>query len=150
MHEQISRTFCFFFFFLFFFLPLFRLSLLFFFSPFLKYSPILSHISNNLSYLSIQSIQLMYIHIYKQGEVYIWGSNSHGQLGLGHNRHRNKPTKIKMLSTMQIVSIALGSLHSTCISDAGVAFSWGFGDIGGLGHGKYSVDSNGVSEWVSF
>lgn len=29
-----------------------------------------------------------------RNEIYVWGNNDYGQLGLGDNEHRNRPTKI--------------------------------------------------------
>ncbi|KAF6137614.1 hypothetical protein GIB67_036197 [Kingdonia uniflora] len=96
------------------------------------------------------------------GELYMWGSNKNGQLGLGksinkpdtfHNLMRGSraslsgtgaakivpiPTKIDFLSGIRIKMVALGSEHSIAITDEGGALSWGAGGSGRLGHGHQS------------
>ncbi|XP_061354679.1 ultraviolet-B receptor UVR8 isoform X1 [Gastrolobium bilobum] len=74
------------------------------------------------------------------GELYMWGKNSSGQLGLG-KRAPNMvplPTKVEYLDGITIKMAALGSEHSVAISDGGEAFSWGMGMSGRLGHGHES------------
>ncbi|CAL5204404.1 unnamed protein product [Lathyrus oleraceus] len=74
------------------------------------------------------------------GELYMWGKNTNGQLGLG-KRAPNivpLPTKVEYLDGITIKMAALGSEHSMAISDGGEAFSWGMGVSGRLGHGHES------------
>ncbi|RDX76602.1 Ultraviolet-B receptor UVR8, partial [Mucuna pruriens] len=74
------------------------------------------------------------------GELYMWGKNTSGQLGLG-KRAPNivpLPTKVEYLDGINIKMAALGSEHSVAISDGGEAFSWGMGVSGRLGHGHES------------
>lgn len=74
------------------------------------------------------------------GELYMWGKNTSGQLGLG-KRAPNivpLPTKVEYLKGINIKMAALGSDHSLAISDGGEAFSWGVGVSGRLGHGHES------------
>ncbi|KAL2347162.1 hypothetical protein Fmac_001162 [Flemingia macrophylla] len=74
------------------------------------------------------------------GELYMWGKNTNGQLGLG-KRAPNivpLPTKVEYLDGINIKMAALGSEHSVAISDGGEAFSWGMGMSGRLGHGHES------------
>ncbi|KAH1255297.1 Ultraviolet-B receptor UVR8 [Glycine max] len=74
------------------------------------------------------------------GELYMWGKNTSGQLGLG-KRAPNivpLPTKVEYLKGINIKMAALGSEHSVAISDGGAAFSWGIGVSGRLGHGHES------------
>ncbi|XP_058756575.1 ultraviolet-B receptor UVR8-like isoform X2 [Vicia villosa] len=74
------------------------------------------------------------------GELYMWGKNTAGQLGLG-KRAPNivpLPTKVEYLDGITIKMTALGSEHSVAISDGGEAFSWGMGVSGRLGHGHES------------
>ncbi|XP_047147033.1 ultraviolet-B receptor UVR8-like isoform X2 [Vigna umbellata] len=74
------------------------------------------------------------------GELYMWGKNTSGQLGLG-KRAPNivpLPTKVEYLDGINIKMAALGSEHTVAISDGGEAFSWGMGVSGRLGHGHES------------
>ncbi|KAL7980305.1 hypothetical protein Chor_014634 [Crotalus horridus] len=46
------------------------------------------------------------------GDVYAWGSNSEGQLGLGHTNHIREPTLITFLQGKNIRQISAGRCHS--------------------------------------
>ncbi|XP_067298543.1 probable E3 ubiquitin-protein ligase HERC1 isoform X4 [Pseudorasbora parva] len=46
------------------------------------------------------------------GDVYAWGSNSEGQLGLGHTNHVREPTLISALQGKNIQQISAGRCHS--------------------------------------
>ncbi|XP_041007909.1 ultraviolet-B receptor UVR8 isoform X2 [Juglans microcarpa x Juglans regia] len=74
------------------------------------------------------------------GELYMWGKNSNGQLGLGKRAAAtvHLPTKVECLDGITIKMAALGSEHSVAITDGGEALSWGLGGSGRLGHGHES------------
>ncbi|XP_055971788.1 probable E3 ubiquitin-protein ligase HERC1 [Sorex fumeus] len=46
------------------------------------------------------------------GDVYAWGSNSEGQLGLGHTNHVREPTLVTVLQGKNIRQISAGRCHS--------------------------------------
>uniref|UniRef100_A0A8D2ZRX9 HECT-type E3 ubiquitin transferase n=1 Tax=Scophthalmus maximus TaxID=52904 RepID=A0A8D2ZRX9_SCOMX len=46
------------------------------------------------------------------GDVYTWGSNSEGQLGLGHTNHVREPTLVTALQDKTIHQISAGRCHS--------------------------------------
>ncbi|XP_035991715.1 probable E3 ubiquitin-protein ligase HERC1 isoform X5 [Fundulus heteroclitus] len=46
------------------------------------------------------------------GDVYAWGSNSEGQLGLGHTNHVREPTLVAALQGKNINQISAGRCHS--------------------------------------
>uniref|UniRef100_A0A0F8CLJ4 HECT-type E3 ubiquitin transferase n=1 Tax=Larimichthys crocea TaxID=215358 RepID=A0A0F8CLJ4_LARCR len=46
------------------------------------------------------------------GDVYTWGSNSEGQLGLGHTNHVREPTVVTALQGKHIHQISAGRCHS--------------------------------------
>ncbi|CAM8950983.1 unnamed protein product [Rhodiola kirilowii] len=74
------------------------------------------------------------------GELYVWGKNLHGQLGLGKRSDNvvSTPIKVDCLNGITVKMAALGSEHSIAITDTGEALSWGNGDSGRLGHGHDS------------
>ncbi|XP_023518662.1 ultraviolet-B receptor UVR8 isoform X1 [Cucurbita pepo subsp. pepo] len=74
------------------------------------------------------------------GELYMWGMNSSGQLGLGKRSAKSVclPTKVNSLDGIVIRRAALGSDHSMAVTDGGEVLSWGDGRSGRLGHGHES------------
>ncbi|CAN1216113.1 Ultraviolet-B receptor UVR8, partial [Linum perenne] len=87
---------------------------------------------NDFGQLGISGNDISYV----DGELYVWGRNSNGQLGLGKKAGKSVclPTKVDLLSGIKIKMVALASEHSVAITDEGDALSWGGGDSGKLGH----------------
>lgn len=51
------------------------------------------------------------------GEVYAWGSNNYGQLGIGHICEKiSKPSLVNSIAGIPIAFIACGCYHSFVIS----------------------------------
>ncbi|KAJ9585786.1 hypothetical protein L9F63_002423 [Diploptera punctata] len=68
------------------------------------------------------------------GELYAWGSNSHGQLGLGTKVEvEKKPVLVRSLKGIPIAFIACGANHSFAVSRSGAVFGWGKNAFGQLG-----------------
>jgi len=68
------------------------------------------------------------------GKVYSWGSNSHGQLGIGINGGQSLvPVLIPSLSN--IVQISGGAYHCLALASNGKVYSWGNNAAGQLGIG---------------
>lgn len=72
----------------------------------------------------------------RNGNVYSWGHNGSGRLGLGHSRTILTPTVIEYLTGREIIYVAAGEAHSAAIDRSGVLFTWGAGSFGRLGHGE--------------
>ena len=68
-----------------------------------------------------------------EGNVFSVGSNSHGALGLGHNRSQNVLNKIPNIPPIKIISCVNAS--SYLIDFEGNLWSFGFNGYGQLGHG---------------
>ncbi|KAG7523241.1 putative E3 ubiquitin-protein ligase HERC4 [Solea senegalensis] len=72
----------------------------------------------------------------KDGQVYTWGQDSRGQLGLGKRKPgANSPQQLKSLSAMPLVRVAAGGEQSFALSVSGGVFGWGRNDRGQLGLG---------------
>ncbi|VDN96413.1 unnamed protein product [Rodentolepis nana] len=94
------------------------------------------------------------------GSVYVWGSNTQGQLGLGEaesqsntpvlsrrSRSENSPNSkqgivsvptprlLKSVKRRGVVYVACGETHSTLLTKDGAVFTFGDGRFGQLGHG---------------
>ncbi|XP_006345746.1 ultraviolet-B receptor UVR8 isoform X2 [Solanum tuberosum] len=74
------------------------------------------------------------------GELYMWGKNTNGQLGLGKKAATvlSIPNKVECLNGVTIKIISLGFEHSIAVTDKGETLSWGGGQSGRLGHGHQS------------
>ncbi|KAL4239292.1 putative E3 ubiquitin-protein ligase herc4 [Mactra antiquata] len=72
------------------------------------------------------------------GSVFCWGSNQHGQLGIGNLELTNilSPEVIKDPPTGDIKQIACGEAHTLFVLNDGRLFSCGNNDYGQLGHDK--------------
>ncbi len=47
----------------------------------------------------------------RQGEVFVWGSNHHGQLGLGDQRDRYEPVLLNYFRGTPVRAVALAAAH---------------------------------------
>lgn len=70
-----------------------------------------------------------------QGEVWVWGQNAEGQLGLGDFSQRNQPTRVAFLVGINIIKVATGAYHTLVLTDVGDLYTTGLNDNGQLGHG---------------
>lgn len=65
--------------------------------------------------------------------MYAWGSNNHGQLGLGDRIDRRTPTVIEALWALPVKQLAAGDHHSCALTRSGYLFTWGLNQQGQLG-----------------
>ena len=68
------------------------------------------------------------------GELWTWGYNSNGQLGIGGTTNRHAPVKVSV-NGQKIVAVAAGRDHTAAITDSGELWTWGYNSIGQLGIG---------------
>ncbi|XP_018392810.1 PREDICTED: RCC1 and BTB domain-containing protein 1-like [Cyphomyrmex costatus] len=72
----------------------------------------------------------------EKGEVYSWGENDVGQLGIGHYEDTTIPTLISSLRGTVIVKVACGNQHTLALTDKGNLYVWGGNHYGQLGIGN--------------
>lgn len=78
--------------------------------------------------------------IWTEDQIYIWGYNAYGQLGLGDFENRERPTKLMLTSLIhseeKIRFLIAKSNLTFFITDKGNVFGWGQNGYGqlGLGH----------------
>uniref|UniRef100_A0A669PWF8 HECT-type E3 ubiquitin transferase n=1 Tax=Phasianus colchicus TaxID=9054 RepID=A0A669PWF8_PHACC len=92
-----------------------------------------------LKTIKIQIVQVAcgYYHslaLSKGSEVFSWGQNKYGQLGLGYEyKKQNSPHVIKSLLGIPFAQIAAGGAHSFVLTLSGAIFGWGRNKFGQLG-----------------
>ncbi|KAF7666962.1 hypothetical protein LDENG_00085520 [Lucifuga dentata] len=72
------------------------------------------------------------------GEVYGWGYNGNGQLGLGNNGNQLTPCHLVALQGSCVQQIVSGYAHSLALTDEGLLYAWGANTYGQLGTGSKS------------
>lgn len=58
----------------------------------------------------------LYLNPSVDGQIYVWGANHAGQLGLGHYKMIDRPELLPTASTLRFLEIAAGVDHSLAIS----------------------------------
>ncbi|XP_032079799.1 E3 ISG15--protein ligase HERC5-like [Thamnophis elegans] len=83
----------------------------------------------------------------KGGELFAWGENEHGQLGMGKVMgHIKEPQLVQALEGIPLINIAAGSAHSMVVSLFGTVYSWGKNLYGQLGLGD--TEDRYIPEYV--
>jgi alpha-tubulin suppressor-like RCC1 family protein len=84
-----------------------------------------------------------------RGEVFAFGHNWDGQLGVGDTSDRSAPTPLKAFALLRalrgrlVVQVAAGTDHSLAIDNSGALYAWGSGKSGQLGNGV-ALDSGAL------
>ncbi|XP_050388946.2 alsin isoform X1 [Patella vulgata] len=72
-------------------------------------------------------------------EVWVWGRNAKGQLGLGDSLDRDTPKCIKMMNGKEVVVIAAGHSHCVAATANSQVYTWGHNGYLQLGHNETTV-----------
>ncbi|KAM3935649.1 RCC1 and BTB domain-containing protein 2 isoform 1-T1 [Leptodactylus fuscus] len=92
--------------------------------------------------------QMSSMAIVDNGEVYAWGYNGNGQLGLGSSGNQPTPCRIAALQGIRVEQIVCGYAHTLALTDEGVLYAWGANSYGQLGTGNKSNQSYPVQVCV--
>lgn len=70
--------------------------------------------------------------------LYSWGTNTYGQLGLGHNNLAKNLTQVPdfLPNGEKLRSISAGGAHALALTESGKVYAWGLNDYGQLGIGN--------------
>ncbi|KAK9909040.1 hypothetical protein WJX75_006403 [Coccomyxa subellipsoidea] len=82
-------------------------------------------------------------------QVFAFGCNSSGQLGLGDFQDRRAPCEVPGLWALPVVSLSAGDEHSTALTANGFLFAWGGNDRGQLGLPKNADAAERVQRTAS-
>ncbi|XP_047457554.1 RCC1 and BTB domain-containing protein 1-like [Mugil cephalus] len=88
--------------------------------------------------VSIVCGQTSSLAVVDNGEVYGWGFNGNGQLGLGNNGNQLTPCRLLALQGVCVQQIVSGIAHSMALTDEGLLYTWGANIYGQLGTGNKS------------
>ncbi|ETW10206.1 hypothetical protein, variant [Aphanomyces invadans] len=72
-----------------------------------------------------------------QYEVFAFGANTFGQLGVGDCRDRAYPVEVVFFRNVRVHHVVLGKFHSMAISDDRLLYAWGNGEQGQCGLGAF-------------
>jgi len=89
-------------------------------------------VGDKSNWASVATDSFFAVGINSAGEMYSWGQNSIGELGLGYTSESMRtPQRIGLNSNW--TAIAVGSIHTLAINSNGELFSWGRGNGSQLG-----------------
>ncbi|CAJ1086948.1 RCC1 and BTB domain-containing protein 1 isoform X2 [Xyrichtys novacula] len=88
--------------------------------------------------ISITCGQTSSMALIDNGEVYGWGYNGNGQLGIGNNGNQLQPCRLTALQELCISQIVCGYGHCLALTDEGLLYAWGANTYGQLGTGNKS------------
>ena len=104
------------------------------------------------NFIKIVNGQYHVVTLGSNGTVWTFGYNNYGQRGQGNTNAANTlaggaPTVVNQahFGGARITDIAAGHHTSCALTDAGVAYCWGYGLSGNLGNGSASSSSNPVA-----
>ncbi|XP_031661403.1 RCC1 and BTB domain-containing protein 1 isoform X3 [Oncorhynchus kisutch] len=97
-----------------------------------------SNCLQNKVVVSITCGQTSSLAVVENGEVYGWGYNGNGQLGLGNNGNQLTPCRLVGLQGLCVLQIVSGYAHSLALTDEGLLYAWGTNTYGQLGTGNKS------------
>lgn len=85
---------------------------------------------------SVEAELLFFCSVHEGGQLFTWGQNAHGQLGVGSQTALiPQPQLVERLKGLSLAQIAAGGAHSVVVSLSGAVYSWGKNDFGQLGLG---------------
>ncbi|XP_075447285.1 RCC1 and BTB domain-containing protein 2-like isoform X2 [Ascaphus truei] len=98
--------------------------------------------------VSIACGQMCSMAVVDNGEVYAWGYNGNGQLGLGSSGNQPTPCRIAALQGIRVEQVVCGYAHTLALTDEGGMYAWGANSYGQLGTGNKSNQSYPVQVCV--
>ncbi|XP_063687521.1 RCC1 and BTB domain-containing protein 1-like [Bolinopsis microptera] len=88
---------------------------------------------NGLKITDIACGQTSSMALSSQGDIYAWGYNGNGQLGIGNTTNQPTPRISLLTGQVVVVKIVCGYAHALALTDAGEIYVWGANSYGQLG-----------------
>ncbi len=111
-------------------------------------------IVQDLKVTSIIDISCGYSHsaaVSKNGDLFLWGSASSGELGFGGQKaeyYCHTPTQL-LLPCCTVLKVSCGAVHTACIVRSGEMHVWGSCDGGRLGLGRDRIGTQQIPTVVN-
>lgn len=80
-----------------------------------------------------------------QGQVWCWGSNGWGTLGIGNTAPGQSHTPVQVTGGLTFQQIAAGAVHMCGLTAAGKVYCWGYNGSGELGNGNRTFSPQPVA-----
>ena len=79
----------------------------------------------------------------ESSEIYTWGSNGQGQLGLGYCSSQSlaEPQLVECLACLPVRQVVAGAYHNLLVTPSGSVYAWGSNTHGQLGLGEETITS---------
>src|SRR5437870_13441059 len=100
--------------------------------------PTLINTIHNVIAISVGGVHSMIVN--NDGQIYTFGYNFYGQLGLGDNTNRNIQTLIPNIPN--IIAITAGRFHSMILNERDQIYTFGHNGYGQLGLGDDTSNHN--------
>lgn len=80
------------------------------------------------------------------GQIYCWGNNSSGKLGLGNTTQQNSPMLVNIGTGVKAIDVVAGTNHTCAVTSSGDVKCWGQNASGELGIGSSVIIGDGAGE----
>ena len=76
-------------------------------------------------------------------QLFVFGDNTYGQLGTGERgASSSQAMPVRLALGGSVLQVAAGCVHSLALVQGGGVFSWGYGNVGQLGHDDFLTHSS--------
>ncbi|MDR1152163.1 MAG: hypothetical protein LBK72_06780, partial [Bifidobacteriaceae bacterium] len=97
--------------------------------------------------VAVSSLSNRTVALTQGGQVYTWGSNQYGQLGVGRDDIPSAaiPTIVPFPTGTVVVAVSASERHTVAVTDDGALYAWGSNQYGQLGNGATELSASSRS-----
>jgi alpha-tubulin suppressor-like RCC1 family protein len=103
-----------------------------------SFSPVSVYQPDGLQFRSIFAGDAFTCGISRNDEVFCWGENDDGQLGIGSRQSLSTPARVAFHTGTRISEIATGAFHACGIANDSQLYCWGYNWYGQLGTDSFT------------